>query len=175
MKLKNFRILTPEKNKEITQKRLASIAFMTAEYQLGMYVGQYIVLKYLPTLSISEIQTRNVIQVFDEDEAEYKALDALWTKYVFLPQTEENKKLSEAAWAPMIECYERMIKKYMPQKLVCHLAPLNIVNVDEFKKGISNILWDCDCCSYSTDPENIVITHDEGGFFSQIEFVLNDD
>lgn len=48
---------------------------LTAEYQLGYYVGEYIYSRFLPTLSTLStdlLQTRNVIKVFEEDELENK-------------------------------------------------------------------------------------------------------
>jgi hypothetical protein len=46
--------------------------------------------------------------------------------------------------------------------------PMSILDMEEFKKGISFSLWDCDCSHYSTKPENIEVKEDEDGYFTII-------
>jgi hypothetical protein len=64
-------------------------------------------------------------------------------------------------------------RKYLPNPLECFIDLLNILNIDEFKKGLRVALWDCDMCSYNIEPENIKIYEDENAMFTIIEFKLD--
>ena len=46
--------------------------------------------------------------------------------------------------------------------------------MDEFKKGLSYSLWDCDICSYNIEPENIKIYDDEEVRFTIVELKLGE-
>ena len=169
-----MRELTPEKSEQLRQGRLTNIANMSAEYQLGLYVGEYIVLKYLPTTSVCGIQTRKVIKVSDEEEAEHTRLNDEWFATTF-DKSEENKPINEAKWNALLTCYKRLVKKYLPAKLTCHLSPLNIKNEAEFKQGLIHTLWNCDTCSYSLKPEDITIALEPSAYFTTIDFILDSD
>jgi len=46
--------------------------FKDLNYQLGMYVGEYITRKYLPTLSTDALKTYTEIQVSEEDAERFQ-------------------------------------------------------------------------------------------------------
>ena len=68
--------ITPEMEKNWKQRRIETKNSLTSEYQLGYYVGEYIVSRFLPTLSTDIIQSRRVINVSEEDTEENKRLDS---------------------------------------------------------------------------------------------------
>jgi hypothetical protein len=65
-------------------------------------------------------------------------------------------------------------KKYLPNPLVCYVGTLNIQDMDDFKKGLIQTLWDCDTCSYNLEKDNIKIYNDEGYYSTIIEFKLDE-
>jgi hypothetical protein len=67
MKSENFKSLfddiTPEWLEEQKIERIERKKELTAEYQLGYYVGREIINRFLPTLSTDMLLSRVVIQV----------------------------------------------------------------------------------------------------------------
>lgn len=53
--------------------------------------------------------------------------------------------------------------KYLEDKIECRFGDLNIEEKDmsEFKKGIGDSLWDCDCSYYSTKMEDIDVRDED--------------
>jgi hypothetical protein len=163
--------LTPEKIEEMRLKRLEHIKSMTAEYQLGIFVGDYIVTHFLPTLSTDMLQSRKVIKVSEDDEIKYKELhDGWYRKYNDKTVSEDEKK---EAWDIHLAHMKEMDRKYLPHILECHLPVLNITNMKEFKKGIMVSLWDCDMCNYHTNEDDIDISTDDHGYFTNIKLKLD--
>jgi hypothetical protein len=168
---KIFNRLTPEKREELKQKRLDHKQSLSAEFQFGYYVGEYIVNNYLPTLSTDHITSKNVIQISKEDTEEYNKLFEAWrnaTEYGKDPNTIN----AEEKWNKHITNIHKLKNKYLPNPLKCFIPILNIQNETEFKQGLINSLWNCDICSYNIDPENIKIYDDENFHFTIIEFKL---
>jgi hypothetical protein len=161
--------ITPEMEKNWKQQRIERKNNLTSEYQLGYYVGEYIVIRFLPTLSTDMIQSRRVITVSDEDSEENKRLDSEWFN-----SNRANEEGSKDKWDLFYQHNKMLEKKYLPNPLICHLGTLNILNMDEFKKGLSYSLWDCDICSYNIEPENIKIYDDEDVRFTIVELKLGE-
>jgi hypothetical protein len=168
--------LTPEKREEIKQERISYVKSLTSEFQLGLYVGEHIVNRHLPTLSTDGIRTRNVIQVSEEDVTENKRLDKDWfstTRYGENNNGSENG--DKEKWNSYYQHNKMLEKKYLPNPLICYVGTLNIQDMDEFKKGLIQTLWDCDTCSYNLEKDNIKIYNDEGYYSTIIEFKLDED
>jgi len=163
-----FKSLTPEVLEEMKQERIEEKNKLTSEWQLGYYVGNYIVYRYLPSISV-ENDTRNVISMSSEDETEYKKTDEDWFNKRSL-----GKEANEE-WVIFQECRKKLLKKYLPNPLQCHLGLLNITNMEEFKDGIMTSLWDSDVCNYNIDPDNIKIYDDDDMYFTIIELGLDKD
>ena len=171
---KFFKELTPEKREELRIKRIESIKQLTLEYQLGYYIGEYIVYRYLPTLSIDMMTSRNVISVTSEEQRIYYELDNTWFKKV-----QSNRNLPDSSssapdeWEALIKFRREMERKYLPKKLECHVSALNVENIEELKKGIMSSLWNCDMCHYNcSKTEDIEIISDEDGYFTKIILTL---
>lgn len=162
--------ITPEMEQEWKEKRISRKNMLTAEYQLGYYVGLRIVDEYLPTLSTDMIQSQRVISVTEEDAAENKRLNEEWFDTTRTRKENGNKE----KWNLLFNHNKMLEKKYLPNPLLCHLSPLNIQSTEQFKSGLRLALWDCDMCSYRIDPEDIKIYDDEDARFTIIEFSLGE-
>lgn len=162
--------ITPEMEQEWKEKRISRKNMLTAEYQLGYYVGLRIVDEYLPTLSTDMIQSQRVISVTEEDAAENKRLNEEWFDTTRTGKENGNKE----KWNLLFNHNKMLEKKYLPNPLLCHLSPLNIQSTEQFKSGLRLALWDCDMCSYRIDPEDIKIYDDEDARFTIIEFSLGE-
>jgi hypothetical protein len=158
--------LTPEKLEEMKQKRIEEKNKLTTEYQLGYYVGEDIVNRFLPSISV-EPGTRTQIEVSEEESIEYARIEKKWyNKY------QQGKDEATEEWNYYQNYRELLKKKYLPSPLICHMSPLNIVDLEEFKKGLIWSLWDSDHCNYCLDTEKIKIYDDEEIYFTIIEFEL---
>jgi len=133
----------------------------TVEYQLGDYVGEYIFMKYLPTLSTDMLLTRNVITVSEEDTNQHDYLTEKW-----------YKSKSQEDWKLLQDNDKILTEKYLPKELVCSVPKIDVDNMDEFLEGLIDNLWDCDICHYSLNRSDIIIenTYD---WFTEIKFKLD--
>lgn len=161
--------LTPEYLEKMKQKRIEHKNNLTAEWQLGYYVGENIVHDDLPTISV-EAGTRKEIPVSLEDELEYKRTEENWYN-----KTQHGKVKADDEWKVYQDCRKRLIKKYLPNPLKCYVGILNIHNMEDFKNGLINSLWNSDVCNYNLNPENIKIYDDDEVFFTVIELMLDKD
>lgn len=144
------RVKTPEYREEQiaqTQKWFDSVS---VDYMLGVYVGQYIVTNYLPTLSTEYLHSNNVIQVSEEDTAKHSDVHTKWVNEI---ENREN-------WKAYREYCKELERKYLPPTLECMLGLTKYNDEAQFKAGIWEALWNCDMCSYDISPENIKIEHD---------------
>lgn len=164
---KRFKKIIEEiKNQPLEPKPAESL-----EFQLGLYIGEYIVERYLPTLSTDGITTINCIEVSAEDTAEEKRLSdahdaARHPGGKTLPTAIENG-LGKVEWDAYIKFRQSLDIKYLPPVIECYVHRLSNVSdtLDKVKNGIRVSLWDCDCCSY--DIDNIEIVTDEESCFSR--------
>ena len=121
---------------------------------MGFYAGEYIIRNYLPTLSVDLIHTNNNISVTCAEGDTNRKLSDRWFN---LSGNPENKDISEKAWLELGEHNKLLEEKYIPKILKCMVRPMYLknANIDEFKKGVIDSLWDSDCCYYSLKPEDI--------------------
>jgi len=164
--------LTPERSAAVKKRLLEERASLTLAYQLGFYVGEQIVDKHLPTLSCDMLQTRKVISVKCGEGDECRRLEAIWyDKRTSIKGTEsEQSKGSKAEWEALRAHHEMLEAKYLPPTIECYFRMLNVTeeNMADFKEGIGNALWGCDCSHYSCKPEDIEVKADEDGWFTNI-------
>ena len=144
---------------------------LTLDYQLGYYVGADIFNRCLPTLSSDSLRSRNVIKISEEDQKENERLNEEWyatTKYGKAP----DEEVKEGKW-DLYHAHNKMLeKKYLPNPLECYMDILNIQNLEEFKEGLIEYLWNCDMCSYNLHHEDIEILDDEEVRFTIVKFKL---
>lgn len=164
--------LTPKKKAEIKKRQLEARAKLTLPYQLGFFVGEEIVHRYLPTLSVDSITTRKNISVTCAEGDEARRLSDVWfNKLHSIKGTDaERHKATEEEWKALRAHHEMLEDKYLPATVECHFQLLNITKNDmvEFKRGISHSLWDCDCSHYSTNVKDISVKADKEGWFTII-------
>jgi len=161
---------SPEEIEIGRQRRKKQIEELSLEYQLGQYVGEYIVYRTLPTLSCDDITTRNTIQVSEEETNELKRLNDIWFNKVwnFRGTEEEKKEATKEEWNNL-RTYQKMLDdKYYPPTIQSHLSPLNVKDMNEFKRGLIDCLWSSDCCSYSLKEEDILIETNDDYLFTTI-------
>ena len=164
--------LTPERREEMRQERLKRKASLTLAFQLGIYVGEYIIHRFLPTLSVDLLHTNKNISVTAAEADECKRLTDDWLGkcWAFKGTEEEKHKATEKEWKALRAYHEMLEEKYLPKTVECHMHTLNITeeHMDDFKSGIGIALWDCDCSHYLTEPENIDVKDEEDGYFTVI-------
>lgn len=137
------------------------------EYQLGYYIGEFIVLKYLPTLSNDVFRTRKSVKISEEDLQEHDRLSGLWYKGY-------NKKGTEEDWNNLTSFRKKLEQKYLPKTLTCRVPMVTVKNIKDLKEGIKFSLRNCDVCSYKIETdEDIQIINDENLYFTIIKFELD--
>lgn len=135
-------------------------------YDMGLVVGELIVYRFLPTLNLDCIQGRNVVDVSDEDLVEFNVLDKKYSDLIResgYKSNDENTKVFEA----LRSFRHSMAKKYLKDELVCMFFRLHPNNIEDFKRGISDSLWDSDMSWYSCDLDKIDVEHIE--YFKNFE------
>lgn len=125
---------------------------MNYDDSLGYYIGEYIYWNYLPTLNISMLKTRTVIEVSTEDKQQFDKLEAaLCATYKF----NGGDGNSTQAFETSRNFYHSIRGKYLPKVLKCIMYPFVVLDIDKFKKALSDYLWDTDLCEYSVDLNDI--------------------
>jgi len=169
------RQITDKERDEFRKSRLDARSKLTLAFQLGFYVGEQIVNRYLPTLSVDSIQTRKIISVTSDEQREATRLNDVWfDKVISFKGTDvEKEKATKEEWNALRTYHEMLEEKYLPKTIECHFSLLNVTenDMEEFKKGISLSLWDCDCSHYSVKEENIGVVADEDGYFTVITLI----
>ena len=165
MKSKILKELTPKQIEKMRKERIKEIEKMTPEYQLGLYVGEELVRRYLPTLDIDMVQTRNLIKVLPEEKEEHERLNGIWYKSYNTEGVD-----SSGPWNELRENRKKLEDKYLPQELICRIDPINVTDEKEFKNGIANSLWHSDLCHYKCSSfDDIEFWLDEDAYFTVIK------
>ena len=168
-------IKSPEYREKRTKENEEYLQKVSMDWQLGFYVGEYVVSHYLPTLSTDMIHSRNVIEVSEEDSNENKRLSDEWystTKYQNNWNGEEDG--SKEKWNEYFKHNKMLEQKYLPPILECVIGLIKIDDMEKFKDGLRTTLWNCDMCSYNIDEENIEIENDMFNGFTHIKFKLDE-
>jgi len=110
-------------------------------YQLGMYVGEYITFKYLPTLSTDMLRTHTTVEVSEEDSEKHKQIhDVLVKSYA---SGNSDEKFNEFR-----NFNEILARKYLPEKLKCMVPKVTFTNEKMFLEGLKHQIWDTDLSWY---------------------------
>lgn len=130
----------------------------SVEYQLGIYVGEYIVSNYLPTISTDMMHTNKVIKVSEEDTKEFDIIHNAWAEKILGANWSSDKKFPKE-WNAYLTFRKKLQKKYMPETLKAYVPKIKInkEKIEDLKHGIAVSLWDCDCCSYHIEHDKILI------------------
>ena len=128
-------------------------------YQLGQYVGEHITRKYLPTLSTDALKTYNEIQVSEEDAERHRIVDEALTKTYKWRGGDDNGK---EAFAVFKALNNELAKKYLPEKLDCSVPKVYPTDMDAFKEGLKDQLWNTDLSHYWPEDDFYREGHKEG-------------
>lgn len=173
--LDKFFKLTKKDKQKIRKERVEKRKSLTLAYQLGYYIGEEIVRRYLPTLSCEEIKTNKVIQVKISEADERRRLDNAWySKFSSIKGSNlERSNATKKEWESL-RAYSKMLEdKYLPSTIECSFQLLNLTRRDifDFKKGVGASLWDCDCSHYSSKVKDISVKTDKDGYFTTIKLI----
>lgn len=150
-------IRSPEYKQKQIEKHEQHLKEVSMDYQLGQYVGEHIINRYLPTLSTDLVQSNCVIKVSDQEQSDYEELDGDYIKSL----EANNWKSGNSDLFEMLKEFRKLLeKKYIPPILECHLNLIRIDDIKEFKEGLSDSLWNCDMCSYDISIDRIIIEND---------------
>lgn len=158
---------TKEQKEEFKNRRLKERSSLSLAYQLGIYVGEQIVHRYLPTISVDSIQTKTNISVTCAEGDEYRRLDDIWFKAAMENRGSDKNTVE---WKNMRDYHDILLDKYLTDTIDCSFHLLNITEeyMLDFKKGVGDCLWSSDCSHYSADPEHIAVKADADGYFTVI-------
>jgi hypothetical protein len=160
-------VSSPEYKEKMINKNKEYLKNVGMDYQLGFYIGENIVDNYLPTLSTDMIHSRKVIKVSEKDEIENNRLHDEW----FNSCTHERGNSGDKEkWEAYFNHNKMLERKYLPQTLECVFSLIRIDDMNKFKEGIKESLWNCDMCSYNIDEDKIEITNDLELGFTHIKF-----
>ena len=130
--------------------------FKDLNYQLGMYVGEYITFKHLPVLSTDMLRTNTVVQVSQEDAVRHRIVDqTLWKTGPRSTTRQEKFKVYRAL-------NNELARKYLSEKLDCIVPKVYPTDMDKFKEGLMDQLWDTDLSHYLPEDDFYKVGHEEG-------------
>ena len=133
--------------------------FKNLNYQLGVYVGEYITRKYLPTLSTDMLKTYTEIQVSQEDAERHREVDEALSRTRKYNGGDGN---SEQAFAAYKALNNELARKYLSQKLECLVPKIYPTDMSTFKEGLQDQLWDTDLSHYWPEDGFYKQGHKEG-------------
>jgi len=130
--------------------------FKDLNYQLGQYVGEHITRKYLPTLSTDMLKTYTIVEVSKEDAEIHRIADeALWKTD---PRSTDRQEKFEVYKALNNE----LAKKYLSEKLECMIPKIYPTDMNTFKEGLKDQLWNTDLSHYFPQDNFYREGHKEG-------------
>jgi hypothetical protein len=131
---------------------------LSLNYQLGMYVGEYIVALHLPTLSTDMLLTRTIIDVSPEETAEWQKLDKQLEPYMWGDKRNDEEGYKKLFYENR-KWYHVLEEKYLPETIKIMVPRVVPTNMEQFAKGIKDTLWDCDRSHYRIEEGFFVQTN----------------
>lgn len=113
-------------------------------FQLGLMVGEYIVLTSLPTLSTDMLKTNNVIQVDEELTEEWERKGEKYDRV----RLSKGEKSTELFYQNLKWYKDNIEAKYLDNKIEVLVPNITPTDNKEFFEGLDSALWDCDCSHY---------------------------
>jgi len=114
-------------------------------YQLGRYVGEYIIIQHLLTLSTDMIKSNRVVDVSKEDNETHNVISNELNKTYKFNGGDGNSTEKFKAYKKF---NHELARKYLPEKLDCLVPTVYPTNMKLFENGISHALRDCDYSWY---------------------------
>ncbi len=127
---------------------------------LGQYVGDYVV-RHLPVLSCDGHKTYNIIQVTWGEAKPLVELEQQHSDLVF-DRSEESEAKRKQIWEQMQVIRKQLKQKYLPKTteiIVPFLDLEQIQDMEAFKEGIGDALWDSDISHYECQSADIELKY----------------
>ena len=128
---------------------------------LGFEVGTQAVLNSQPTISVDSFADERSISVKWGESQELKRLKQCWID-------------DRSKWDDYLNYRKELETKYLPETFnvsICNLK--EGVDIDSFKQGVGEGMWNTDHSHYSCDPKDIVIKEELlGGKYKTTYLVL---
>ncbi len=128
-------------------------------YQLGQYVGEFITRKYLPTLSTDALKTYNEIQVNLDDSIRHRHVSEALDKTRKYNGGTGDGKIEFAAYKAL---NNELARKYLKEKLHCQVPKIYPTDMDTFKEGLKDQLWNTDLSHYWPEDDFYEQGHELG-------------
>ena len=128
-------------------------------YQLGLYVGEHITRRYLPTLSTDMLKTYTEIQISEEDTERHRQVSEVLEKTYKWNGGNNNSK---EAFAVFKALNNELAKKYLLEKLDCLVPKIYPTDMDKFKEGLKDQLWNTDLSHYWPEDDFYKEGHELG-------------
>lgn len=133
--------------------------FKDLNYQLGLYVGEYITRRFLPTLSTDMLKTYTEIQVSEEDTERHRLVDEALNKTYKHSGGDGNSKQAFEIYKAL---NNELARKYLSEKLECMIPKVYPTDIATFKEGLYDQLWDTDLSHYFPQDDFYREGHKEG-------------
>ena len=128
-------------------------------YQLGQYVGEYITRRFLPTLSTDALKTHTIVEISEQDKQRHEQISqALLKTYKWNGGNDDSKQAFEVYKT----LNDELAKKYLSEKLECMVPKIYPTDMDTFKQGIYDQLWDTDLSHYFPEDDFYIEGHEMG-------------
>lgn len=133
--------------------------FKDLNYQLGMYVGEHITFKYLPVLSTDVLKTYTEIEVSKKDARRHKIVNEALLRTRKWNGGDGN---STEAFEVYKALNNELARKYLSEKLDCLVPKVYPTDMDKFKEGLMDQLWNTDLSHYLPEDDFYQVGHEEG-------------
>jgi len=108
-------------------------------YYLGQLAGEIIEFRYLPTLEVDTIKTLNVIPVSSDELIENTRLHNILTNSYIFNGGDGFDKGPHKNWS---EHTNHLASIHLPETIKCKITKINPTDMDSFKEGLNDYLWD---------------------------------
>jgi hypothetical protein len=111
-------------------------------YQLGLLTAEYVIATQLPSLSTDSLPTNTVIQVNKPLTEEWNRRHQKWWK----------SNCNNDIFHDNLKWYKKEVEgKYLKDKVKVKIPTIQPTELENFKEGFSDAIWDCDRSHYIFD------------------------
>jgi len=131
----------------------------TPSFELGFWVGCWVVNTHLPYLSMDKgtttTSTGKMVEILEWEQEHVNYLDGTMDA-LLKPGVEANDNPEWMKVFYEFTTFRKMLKvKYLPDHLIIPIPISSLPDKEEFKKGVKDALWDSDCSNYDVESEAI--------------------
>jgi hypothetical protein len=112
-------------------------------YQLGLMAGEHVVITQLPTLSTDMLRSSVVIDVDESLTKEWLERERIW-------RNAKDPEEQNRTFYDNLEWYRKNIEdRYLKEEIEVRIPPCDPLDMELFKEGFSDALWESDLSHYS--------------------------